>query len=362
MRTPTIPLGLAAAMLALVACGAVAESYSVSVSCQATLSVPVAADATTAVHIRDSAGNWHITEAIVQDGRLVLHLDPAQLGGSRALVLVNPPADMDITDVAPPTLSFVRVDREFLQALGAASMQPSVDWPRRVAFAVEDGENALDEASVRVALDGEPIRERVRVEQIGPKTLWVRAKLPKADYGEHVISYRVSDASPQQNAFHGEVRFGRYDLTNYALAARGATITTDSAFSGYDSLQCLQDGDTPLPGNSLPGTISWASAETDAPHWVQVDFGQARTVKEVTLYWANYSDRLNTSTTVQVQIPEGQGWKAVYQSPQVGEEPARCTTFEFDPVTVSKLRVWQPGGGGGALRPNLMWLTEVEAR
>jgi hypothetical protein len=233
--------------------------------------------------------------------------------------------------------------------------------PLRIVYIAREADNALKRGSVKVSLNGREL-SRTRVESRPDGSLWVRAKLPAVDYGSHEVRYWVTDNSPQRNRLEGIVKFARQDLDNFALAAHGTTMTVDSSFPGYESTAPLQDGNITLPGDTLPGTITWASAETDSPHWVEIDLGRERTVREVTVYWANYTDRLNTSHTVEVQVPKTDGWRSIYRSPSTGEAPAQLTTFTFEPVTTQRLRIWQPAGGGGIHRPNLMWLAEVEVR
>ncbi len=363
VRTWTVLCTLMAVILA--AASSSAQSYQLHLTCRATIAVPSASEGSPTVYVRNSDGDWAPAEFDVRDGQVVVMLDPAALGGGQAMVLIDPPAGMDIEDAGPPALASLSVDRAPLKPSTEAQLGVSATWPRRLVFAVTDAENALDPGSVRVIVDGERLTRRVRVEpfpELAPNALWVRAKLPRTDYGEHVITYSVADGSPQRNRLEGRIDFSRYDMTNFVLAARGTTLDADSYFQSYPSLACLQDGDTNLPGNTLPNSISWASSETPSPHWVEVDFGQVRRIKEVTVYWANYSDRLNTSNTVEVQIPDGDDWKAVYRSPEEGEKPATCTTREFAPVDVRRFRLWQPAGAGGDLRPDLMWLAEIEAR
>lgn len=362
MRRFALPLAFMIGLLGQLTCRAGAQSYCVHLSCRATIALPSGPVAQPIVYIRHAGVAWHPADFQLEDGRIVITLDPAKLGGGRALLLINPPEDMDIHDARPPRLLQLQVDGETLDPRAEVSLGASSKWPRRVDLTVADSANALDLRSVRVSLDGDRISDGIRVSASGPRSLKVRAKLPKVDYGDHVIRYSIADASPQANRLLGEISFGRYDMTNFVLAAHGTELLADSHFIGYDSLACLQDGDVKLPGHTLPGSISWASAETNSPHWVEVQFGRRRTIKEVTIYWANYTHELHTSKAIEIQIPEGDGWNAVYESLPEGEKESVCTTAEFAPVTVTGFRVYQPAGAGSPSRPDLMWLAEIEAR
>lgn len=348
------------ASVVLTACCASAQLYRVQASCPATVSVPIAGDNGT-VYLRNDSAPWTPIDFTPAEGRVVIALDPSLMPNGRAMILVNPPPGMDINDAEAPDLLALRVDSAWLEPATGTFLGASKTSPRRIVFIARDADNALACGSVKVSLNGREL-PRTRVEPQADGSLWVRAKLPAVDYGSHEVRYSVTDNSPQRNRLEGIVKFARQDLDNFALAAHGTTMTVDSSFSGYESTAPLQDGNTTLPGDTLPGTITWASAETDTPHWVEIDLGRERTIREVTVYWANYTDRINTSRTVEVQVPKGDGWRSIYKSPSNGEEPAQVTTFAFDPVTTQRLRIWQPAGGGGIHRPNLMWLAEVEVR
>lgn len=340
---------------------ALADAYRVELSCPATVTLPSDSGAVPTVYLRDSSARWAPADFELQEGRLVIPLDPAKLGGGHAMILVDPPRDLNIRDTVAPRLLGLWLDGRALGTEARAYAGVASTAPERLVMVVEDRQNRLDEESLSLSVNGYRV-DRVRVIRQGPRRLWIRAYLPRLDYGDHTLAYSIADVSPQRNRVEGAIRFARYDLNNYVLAAHGTTLTPDSYFPSYPSHACLQDGNKDLPGNTLPNDISWASEETATPHWVEIDFGQVREVKELTVYWANYSDRLNTSKTVEVQVPEGEGWRAVYRSPESGETPGQCTTLSFKPVSVRKLRLWQPAGAGGVHRPNLMWLAEIEAR
>ncbi len=353
---------VAVVAVAALAAPAAAQAYRVQFSSPVTVALPVPAVVKPVVQVRAADGCWRPADCRLEQGRLVISLDPARLGGSRAMLLVNPPADMDIADARAPRLTAARVGRDYHTARSEIFLGVASDWPRRIVLSIADAENALDPRSLSLSLDGAPLTRRVRLRNLSPRAVTVRARLPKSDYGDHVLRYAIADASPQGNTLEGTIRFARFDMTNYVLAAHGTKLSADSYFSSYPSLACLQDGDVKLPGNTLPNDISWASEETGTPHWVQVDFDRPRSLHEVVVYWANYSHEPHTARVFEVQVPAPGGWQTLYRSPEGGEKPAACTTAGFAPRTVTRFRVFQPAGAGSPSRPNLMWLAEIEAR
>lgn len=352
-------VALAVAVLPWAVAGA--QSYVVEGSDPLIVAPPVAQEAPV-VYVRSGDDPWQPAEFRAEDGRIMLSLDPAILHAGRALLLVNPSPGVDINDTAAPTLTALAVDGV------ARKVDPRVDLgavgraPEKLALEVEDAGNELDAGSVRVQVDGQRLLGGLYVAAPRPRALVIAAQLRPMETGTHTVRYQVQDTSPQANVLSGEVTFAYHDLTNLVLAAHGTRLTCDSCFPGYDSLPVLQDGVTKTAPATLPPETTWASAETPEPHWVQVDFGQPRTISQVKLFWANYVHQFHSSRHVQVEIPQGDGWRAVYVSPPEGEPDTWVTTASFAPIEVSRFRVWQPAGQGSPKRPNLMWLVEIEAR
>ena len=360
--THIAPIALALLVTSLGTAGAEGFAYKATFSSAVVLALPAATATSPVVYVRGAEEAGRPGQFTVEDGRIIMSLDPATFKGGRAMILINPPQDMDIHDSRAPELVGIVADGVPQGKDSGVDLGADERWPRRVEVKVIDRENLPDATSAAVEVDGVPVEDLRAIPGPQPNTLLLRARLEKPDYGNHQITYSVADNSPQANRLTGTISFGRFDLTNYAIAVQGASLTPDSSFSGYDDMAVLQDGIKPEAGSSLPGSVSWASAETGAPHWLEVDLGQPRELKEVSLYWANYSHELHTSRCFEVQVPEGDGWRTVYRSPEAGEKPGACTTAEFEPQTVSRFRVYQPAGCGSPARPNLMWLTEIEAR
>ena len=131
----------------------------------------------------------------------------------------------------------------------------------------------------------------------------------------------------------------------------------DSHFESYPSLDPLADGIRQLPGKSAGNDVTWASAETETPHWVEITLREEATIREFTLYWAREE---SASRVIEIQIPEGDGWRTIHRAADL---PAKqCVQLAFAPVKISRIRLLQPKGGGSTARPNLLWLTEIEAR
>ncbi len=308
------------------------------------------------VYLRTGPPPWRPLPAQGTDHAVAFRLDPSQTAAGRAVLLINPPRGMDINDTTPPRITGVSIDGKGKAPasnlfLGAGNWQPG-----GVCFSAFDAENGLGAAEC--AVDGAPLRPTIVFDHGSSSFAY---ELPRLEYGRHTLTFTIRDNSPQANEATLSVSWERYDPTDFAHAASGATLKADSFFAGYPSLAALQDGKTDLPGDHCLNDISWASAETPEPHWVEVDFGRPRRIHEVTLCWALFDGKYHTATRFEVQAPADEGWRTI-GAPANGLQPAKFTTVDFPPVTTSRVRVLQPAGAGPVFRPNLMWLAEVLVR
>ena len=346
--------------LLLLTAAVAADLYAASFTGPVVLQLPGFGQATPQVFWRAGAGRWQPAQFEAQEGRLRFRLDPAQLGSGDIMLLVNPPAGLVLDDFEGPRLTGLKVDGKPCQTKGVTDLGALPAAPRQVVAAFADADNAVAAEGVQATLDGRALPTAAC--KLSAKTARLALDLPPLEYGNHELVLAATDTSPQRNVSRHVVRFNYLESGNVALAAVGATVQVDSSFAGYESLVCLNDGVTALSGTSCGNDVTWASLEVPTDHWLEVTLPQPTPLKEVTIYWAAYTDVAHTPTQFQVQIADGAGWKAVYASPAEGETPGRVTTARFAPVTVSKFRVFMPAGKGSATRPNLLWITEIKAR
>jgi hypothetical protein len=180
------------------------------------------------------------------------------------------------------------------------------------------------------------------------------------EYARHTLTVTVSDRAPLRNVLRASASFETFDPTNVVRHDPGvAEVRVDSHFENYPSVAPLTDGVRHLPGGGAGNDVTWASAENDQPHWVEVRLKSPVEIREVTVYWARVS---SASRQVQVQVPDGDGWRTVYTPPADGLEALPGVTLRFEPVTTDRFRLYQPANGGAASRPGLMWINEIEAR
>ena len=331
------------------------------------LSLPVEGEAEAIqVFFKNATGTWQPADFQAAEGRVRIHIDPARLAQGRTLVLINPPPTLDLDDTTPPQITAVIVD-------GQKRLPPAADWdlgprrtaPSRVVMEVTDRENPLRLESAVFELNGQGFdipNRRVQMQAHGDRSARWGFSLPRLEHGIHTLRFRIADGAPEGNVAEQTLTFAWVDFSNRALAAFQTTLAVDSCFSSYPSLACLQDGFVDLDGISCGNDVSWASAETEEPHWLEVHLAAPQRIREMILYWAHASQVYRTSQRWEIQVPEGDGWRPIYRSPDPPLAPTKYTRCRFDPVVTDRLRLWQPAGNGCAERPQLLWLGEVEVR
>ncbi len=362
MRSITVAicvLGLIGAFVKAVDAASVLTS---TASGPVSLSVPWTDSGKPQVWMRGAKGPWQPAPFQQAEGKLIFELNPAALGGATVMLLIDPPPGMVLNDDTPPLLMGLKADGKPLPTASPVNLGVSKGAPRQILAALRDRENRVDPQSLKVLVDGDPLTgEALRVEpQVG--MLRVAATIPDLEYGKHEIVLSARDTSPQANQLEVKLQLQRQDTSNVALASLGATVRVDSCFPDYESLTPLNDGNTTLSGVSCGNDVTWASAETESDHWVQVNLPKPTTIREVTIYWAAYTEVAHTPRYFEVQVPDGNNWVPVYKSPAAGEKAQPVTTARFEPRTVSSLRVFMPAGKGSEGRPKLLWIAEIQAR
>lgn len=139
--------------------------------------------------------------------------------------------------------------------------------------------------------------------------------------------------------------------------ARGAEVSVDSSYSGYDASPIV-DGKVEVEGLHWTKQ-AWASADNANDHWVEMAFAEPIDVAKVHIHWALDGGVMQTSREVQVQVPDGDGWKTVATLERNTPESDSMIALDA-PVAVERLRLLQPGSKGPESRPGLMWIREVE--
>ncbi len=338
----------------------------ISASCQLPARVAVAAPDTAGelrIFTRDAQGHWGPADFEHQDGMIVLQLNPEKTGSSRMYFLINPRPHIDLNDTKPPLLLGVKVDGNPLPLSTDQHIGEFPNPPQTIAFGVAERENPLDLHSISAKINNQPVdASHMPFSVISLRQARIYVLTADLSYGKHKVEMSVSDEAPLPNTLTAVVRFDVFDATNYALAAQGATLAADSCLSNYESLTSLNDGVAYPPGPGRLNDVSWASADSSAEHWLEIRFGQTRTIGELVVFWTLYRGRHHLPRETDVRIPEGEDWVKLDAKRIDGSGDNCITTFKFEPIELDRIRVYQGARAGSDNAPGYMWVTEVEAR
>lgn len=142
-----------------------------------------------------------------------------------------------------------------------------------------------------------------------------------------------------------------------ATLAHGATATADSSYSGYRPETAI-DGVWETSGLHWTQK-AWASqdAATEDGHWLEIKLPRPMAVSQAWVYWAIDNNLVFTARHYDVEIWDGKAWQTVAQ---VRDNPPSTVTVTTWPSQVTeRVRLHQLKSGGAAIRPEIMWVTEV---
>ncbi|MBV9925828.1 MAG: protein kinase [Acidobacteria bacterium] len=144
------------------------------------------------------------------------------------------------------------------------------------------------------------------------------------------------------------------------VASLAPAVKVDSSYDGYNA-RPLSDGviDVRDIAAKRYNQGNWVSAESPEPHWIELDFGKPQRLTAVYVYWGFDKDRYMPSRSVELQVPDGAGWRTV-STLEPGANIDRAA-FEFAPFVAERVRLFQPAQSGPQNRPFVMWVREVQA-
>ena len=156
-------------------------------------------------------------------------------------------------------------------------------------------------------------------------------------------------------------------ITNYALPANGGVASASSTLASNYLPSTAINGERAGANSSTGGVFNgWISNQT-MPQWLQVDFGQTRSIQEIDVFMVqdNYqnpapptlqmTNSLFTLYGFDVQYWNGASWVTVPAGSVTGNNKV-WRQFQFSPISTTKIRVLT-----NASPDNYSRLTEVEA-
>lgn len=313
------------------------------------------------IYFKARDGKWHTLPAkVTPKGIISFTLDPAQLTAGATTIVLDMPRGIDLDDSQAPQLLGLKLDARGVKN----APQVDLDWlpahPGTLTLAVRDAVNPLDLSSLKLEVNGQALKPgqmQVTTADAGKSVRLVAAiGDPLCSQGSflNTISFRLTDRSPQQNALTRTLTYRHLQSVK-----ESPTLLVDSSYGGYEDLKVLTDGKVMTPGQTTYGS-TWASQEVPGDHWVVFAWPEQRELREAKIFWANFGGVFHTPRELLVQAWDGQKW--VTQQTLRDAKADVSTTVPFGPVTTSRLRLLQPDSKGHAVRPTIMWITEIEVR
>lgn len=312
--------------------------------------------------LRVGDGRWQRVTAERTGEAITFRLNPADWGGGETILVVGKEKGIDLNDVTPPKISRLTVDGKRFQDAPQVDLGWRLATPERLVWQVED-RNPLDLNRLAVYVNGRRLTANDPGIEVKPTSNGRRATVtlrPAKTTGfqaqpETRLSLHVADSSPVGNTVE---RAAVLYLLAPPAPGKKVEARVDSCYPNY-SPETLTDGVVMEPGVSTT-TVTWASADTEEPHWAMLAFDEPRRVEGLELFWAHYQGDYATSQRYTIEYWDGKGWKRLAQTKDA--KPTKSSVHTFKAVTTSAIRVWQPAGGGCAARPNLMWLTDIQIK
>ena len=143
---------------------------------------------------------------------------------------------------------------------------------------------------------------------------------------------------------------------NLALASGGATVRSDSSYSEYHPDVTI-DGVWDTTG--LHWTAKWASQDAAFAdgHWLELTLPKPTPVSQMWIYWAIDDSRVYSARNFDIELWDGKAWKPVAQVRD--NAPSTVSKLTWPSEVTQKVRLHQLKSGGPAIRPDIMWVSEV---
>lgn len=172
---------------------------------------------------------------------------------------------------------------------------------------------------------------------------------------------------------------GDTSSANLAYAGNNlCKVTVDSTFQGYSGARPLNDGFCATKENHNQdnwATEAWASKnDMSLDHWVQFEFENPQDITEVIVHWAVDNGTVFSPREAYVEAWVAGEWRRVASYNWKKDDGTYLvqqenTKFNFDKVTTTKLRVFQPKNKGDGTTgrtdgqdtvfSGIMWVSEI---
>lgn len=345
-------------------CTAAAQPYAYQIHTTGSLDllVPRGGQADETIYFRDASGDWRPADARKTDGAVAVSIYAEQLDGGQTILLFGRPAHVNLDDSRPPEIVSLRVDGKTYSPATDLDLGGVGAAPEEIRVEVRDEKNALRRKSLFVSINGRRYDVRtpgVEFERTGTRSAVItvnpRRALDTLSRSNHVM-IGIDDYAIDDEALTFTVSF---DYVEGHRMEDGTVVSVDSVTdsSGWQDWTVVLDGKVMDTDSGTTAGKTWLSEENAHPHWIKMEFPEAREVSKVKLWWAHYQ-MFRTSRAYEIQTWNGEKW--VTQVKVEDQTPRQVSEHEFEPVSTTAVRVWQPPHSGQAQRADYMWLAEIK--
>ena len=312
---------------------------------------------------RPLGGEWIRLEAEWHEGRARLILGPTEIGGGRALVVLDPPEWLALEDAGPPTVERFEVGGADATGQHSVGLGWLEELPESIVLSVRDDANPIDRDTISVQTAAGTFRPRdsgVEFAPDGPRagtlTVLPRQIAGLAELVQATIALVVDDFAIDEEQTRRTVT---WQLSPRRRLDDGTILAVDSTTSsaGWQQWWVIADGVPMTEQDGSTAGKTWLSEQHEREHWLRWEFPEPREVNGVRLHWPWYQV-WRTSREYDVQTWDGERWVPQVEVRDQSEQP--MSEHRFAPVTTTAVRVLQRPMGGQAERLDYMWLAEVE--
>ncbi|MFO7945423.1 MAG: hypothetical protein R6V19_01215 [Armatimonadota bacterium] len=340
-----------------------ASAYRVHTTGSLQLFLP-AAEGLSRVMYRDASNTWQPMQVTTSEGVAEISVNAEKIRGGRTVLLLDVADHVDLDDREPPQVRSLQIDGKSYGATSRVDLGGVDAPPDRLRVEIADDKNWLRRRSLSISANGrriDPRSDAVALARRGPRKAVIVVNLSGIFENlsrDNHLTISMDDYAIDDTSLTCTVTF-KYVEPHHMDDGTVISVDSVTSASGWQDWTVIVDGEVMSESSGTTAGKTWLSEPNDLPHWVKMEFPQAREISQVKLWWAYY-ETYRTSRAYQIQTWDGGEWVTQAEVQDQGER--QCSTHQFDPVTTTAVRIWQPPHSGQAGRSEYMWLSEIEVQ
>lgn len=258
-------------------------------------------------------------------------------------------------------INVVRVSNVHFTPVVTASVSRAIDKATKSYVYTVKVERLAEATPLVVRAESKGVQPQPAQVELKPEETAAQFRVTTEGAGTEVVNLRFAvcgvDGRPLAEASSEFRNLPVPPEGNLALASKGATVKSDSSYSEY-SPEVTIDGVWETSGLHWTKR-AWASQDAAFKdgHWLEITLPKPTAVSQMWIYWAIDDSRVFSSRNYDIEVWDGKAWQAVAQ---VRDNPLSTVSQHTWPSRVTeKIRIHQLKSGGPAVRPEIMWVSEV---